>query len=252
MKTQDILFLLVVLGVVVLVVTRTDDVRRRLDHLLNPEPTPSPTVCDNFEFQELLPRGTSLRTVEPVDINDDGIEECVVLYDGLVEGGGALGRPVYGLVYHFRVSGPVDPGAGRLPISEMHRYELRTDHGRQVRLGLARSEGSNFQVLTMDADTQGGPELVVLSRDSGGQLVGLCVFRWRGDQEGYQLVGYAHGDWLETKPDPLERYVDEVVVCDRQYPADANNPDRATGQVFIWQDGKLMPDPDHSSTSCLK
>lgn len=251
MKPRRIFVLLAFLLLVYLLLTSPDDGDLGIRNWFSLEPTPVPTVCNNFDFQGLLGGGFSVRMIVALDTNDDNIEECIVLYDDPAEQRSpATGRPVYGMVYHFQVSGPADADPRTLPISAMRCYELRTDYGRRVRLGLTTSEVSDFHVLAMDADTQGRLELVVLSHGPKRQLVGLSVFRWRGVDRGYQLVGYVHGDWLKTRPSPVERYIDEVVVCDRQYPADANNPDRVTGKVFVWKDGKLELDPDHSDANC--
>lgn len=250
MKAQDILLLLLLIGVIVLVVARADVVRQALDQVVAPRPTASPGICANFQFQGLLPRGTSVRQVMPLDTDDDGLQECVVLYEVVADSGGQVQHAVSGLVYDFQVNGEAGDDPSRLPVGNMHRYELRTDYGRLVLLGVAEGGDSSFQVAAMDADTHDGSELVVLSHDGEGHLVGLAAFRWRGSQSGYQLVGYVYGDWLQTRPSPVDRYVDEVVVCDRQYPADADMPNQATGQVFVWQDGKLTLDPDHGRVVC--
>ena len=241
--------LLLVFALIFIAVSGIGGVRDRLGDLWNREPTAIPSICDNFEFQGLLESGISVYKVIPVNPDTDGLDECLVMYtDGRRDD--AAGRSVYGLVYDLEPVGPAASDLSNVPISGMRRYELRTDHGMLVRLGLAANGPSRFQALATNADSLGGQELVVIVRDARKRPVGLSVFRWRGEETGYQLVGYTYGDWLETRPQDPERYVNEVLVCDRQFPADPNNPDIVMGQAVAWKHGRLTLDPNRGSVSC--
>lgn len=250
MKTQNFILVLVLLFVIAFVVARADQVQRALGGIVSPEPTTVPSVCANFEFEHLLPPGAKLRKVEPVDTNGDSVEECVVLYDAVTESYSMFGHPVYGLVYHFEAGDGVRTDPSSLPVSNMQRYELKTDYGKTVQLGLTADGSSGFDMLSADYDTKDGLELVVLDRLSTDRIKGLSVFRWEGEDQGYKLVGYAHGDWLEVVVGSVERYVDEVRVCDRRFPADANNPNQVQGQIFQWRGDKLEADPERGLVRC--
>ncbi len=252
MRPRRVFVLLAVVALAILLLTWQDDNNQGIPRLLRREPTAVPSACSDFDFEHLLQRGLSLLDVQPVDLDEDGIDECVIFYYRLSERLILGGHPVYGLVYHLHVDGPPGPEPNRVSLTDVHRYELRTDHGRRVQLGLATTDSVNVTPVAMDADTDGALDLVFLSRNSRGRLVGVSIFRWHGERLGYQLVGYAYGDWLETRPDPVENYLDEVVVCDFDHPADANTPNRATGYVFTWQHGQLVFDPYHSKVTCIE
>ncbi len=263
MKRSDVLFLLFVVAAIVYAAPRID--RYLSDKYpweqngvsateVRPDPKPMSGICDSFALKKLLHRGASLYDVEALNTDRKGWEECVVLYSEAPRPGSTR-RPVYGWVYHFQMRGEPDFQAGVVPVSKMQRYDLLTDYGGRVQLGSipgTRSDGNpstgNIEVRVINADGQGGPELVILDYNAEGQLTGLSVFRWRADEERYQLVGYARGEWLETDPNPIERQINKVIVYDRVYPADAAVPERIESYVFTWQDGKLMLDPHRKVT----
>jgi hypothetical protein len=256
MKRGDVLFLVAVAVIILLLAPWINDFleKRGFWTRSSSEQKSAPPLCSNFTFERLLQRGTALQAVKALDTTGDGLEECVVLYSEAPRPGSNR-RPVYGWVYHFQMRGEPDLQAGVIPVSQMQRHDLLTDYGARVQLGSipgtqphGNPSADNVEAQVMNADGRGRPELVILNYNAVGELTRVSVFRWRGDKEGYQLVGYVRGDWLRIEPNPFKGWIKEIIVYDRVYPVDATGPDRVVSLVFTWQDGKLMLDPHRKVT----